>query len=218
MRVVLASVLAILSLTCEALASPTSPGRVEFDVLRNGQPFGRHTVTVTETAGGFVARSNVALRVAAGPVTVFRYEHACVETWRASALTALDCDTLKGGRRLSVNATQTSGGLLVSGEDGESVMPATARPTSWWLRPPTDTGFMLDTETGARMPLRVTHMGREPVRVGEQTIDAERFRVRGDVTVDLWYDQQGRWVGCAFTTRGQNIEYRLTSPRSAGPA
>jgi hypothetical protein len=40
-------------------------------------------------------------------------------------------------------------------------------------------------------------------------IDARHVRMTGTLTVDLWYDASGRWVGCVFTARGQEIRYVL---------
>jgi len=64
----------------------------------------------------------------------------------------------------------------------------------------------------------VTDMGRESFDVGGTQIQAQRIRVQGTLTVDLWYDTSGRWVGCSFTARGQNVTYRLASPRTSAPA
>ncbi|MEM9180281.1 MAG: DUF6134 family protein [Pseudomonadota bacterium] len=33
--------------------------------------------------------------------------------------------------------------------------------------------------------------------------------MKSDLTVDLWYDAQSRWVKLAFQVRGQDIEYVL---------
>ena len=160
----------------------------------------------------------MALRVAAGSLTLFRYDHTCTETWREANLMRLDCQTFKEGRRLLVSAEMRGGALHVVGADGDAVLPGDIRPTSWWLRPPAGADAMLDTEAGTRLPLRVTNMGREVITVGGQRISADHVRVQGSVTLDLWYDDDGRWVRSAFTIQGQRIEYRLASPLAAAPA
>lgn len=218
MRPMLFAVIALLLGPPAAQAVPNSPGRIEFEVLRNGQPFGRHVVTVTAEDGVLTARTEVALRVSAGPVTFFHYEHACSESWRDAQLLSLECSTLKQGRRFRVRAARRAEGLIVAGDGGESVFGPDLRPTSWWTRPPVGAEAMLDTETGARMPLRVTRVGAETISIAGARVEAERIRVEGALVVDLWYDTQGRWVGCAFTARGQRIEYRLISPRNGLPA
>lgn len=207
----------LLSTAPEAQAA-RSPGRLEFQVTRNGEPFGAHTITVSEQDGALVVRNSVSLRAGLGPVTVFRYQQSCTEAWRGGALESIDCSTLKDGRRTAVRGAREGEQLRITGLGGERTFPATIAPTSWWTRTAMRGGVLLDTETGQEMRVRVTRLGRETVTVGGRPIAADRYRVEGTLAVDLWYDDQGRWVRCAFTARGQRIEYQLTSPLSAAPA
>lgn len=205
-----------LALSCfcaPAFAAPSAPGRLEFEVLRQGQPFGRHTVTVSEVDGALVAESQAQLRANLGPVTVFRYEQTCRETWRGGALQDLDCTTQRNSRRTNVVASPGDGAMRVTGRGVETAFPLTALPSNWWSKPPASVREFINTETGGRMPVRITRMGRETYN----GIAAERVRVQGTLTLDLWYDDAGRWVGCVFTTQGQRIEYRLVSPLSQAP-
>jgi hypothetical protein len=204
--------------TPAATGAPSDAGRLEFDVTRNGQPFGRHTITVSSDASNLRARSDVALRVDVGPLTVFRLEQSCSETWGDGVLSELDCSTLKDGRRTRVRGELRDGRLRVVGADGETWFPLGAFPTSWWTMPPANATSLIDTETGEAMPVRVSRMGRETITVGGRSIQADRVRVRGALTVDLWYDTQGRWVACEFEARGQRVEYRLATPLSDAPA
>lgn len=201
-----------------AAAVPSDAGRIEFEVLRNGQPFGRHAISVTGAGDNLRAQTEVAMRAGVGPLTVFRLEQRCSETWSGGVLSSLSCSTLKDGRRTQVRAQMRDGRLHVTGAEGEHWFPLGVFPTTWWTKPPASASTLIDTETGAPMPVRVTRMGRETIDVGGQRIEAERIRVQGTLAVDLWYDAEGRWVGCAFTARGHNIEYRLASPLNAAPA
>ena len=218
MRNFIFAAFAALAFTSPAVAAPQSAGSATFDVLRNGQPFGRHTVSVTRSGDGFAVQSNVSLRVGAGPVTLYRYTQACSETWNANTLTGLRCSTLKEGQRTQVSAARSGDTLDVTGGPGARDFPLGAWPTTWWTRPPANVSSMLNTETGAPMNVRVTDLGVESFDAGGTHIQAHRIRVQGTLTVDLWYDDSGRWVGCEFTARGQRVTYRLTSPRASAPA
>ncbi len=213
----LAAVTAICLTGAAATAAPTDAGRLEFEVLRNGQPFGRHTIVVSGAGENLRARSNVELRVDLGPLTVFRFEQDCAETWSQGRLAGLQCSTLKDGRRTIVRAVRDGEQLRVAGADGETLFPLNAFPASWWTKPP-EGAVLIDTETGELMRARVIYMGRETIDVGGRQIAADRVRVTGTVAGDLWYDADGRWVACAFRARGQNIEYRLRTPLSGAPA
>jgi hypothetical protein len=75
---------------------------------------------------------------------------------------------------------------------------------------------MITSETGARLPVQIRFVGRELIVVNGQRIAADHLRVEGTVSVDLWYDDGGHWVSCAFTMQGQHMTYRLlTSPLDA---
>ncbi len=214
------SVFAALALVtiAQPAAAGERPGRIEFEILRGGQPFGRQVINVTRTNGGVVAETSADLRANLGPMTVFRYSQRCRETWRDGALVGLNCTTRQNGRTKTAAAELSGERIAVTGTAGASEFAAHILPTSWWTRPPLTTREMINTETGARLPVRITLIGRETIEVGGQSIAADHIRVQGTLTVDLWYDDQGRWVSCAFSMSGQHMTYRLLTPRSNGPA
>ena len=59
------------------------------------------------------------------------------------------------------------------------------------------------------MDVVVEQLGVELFDGPDGTVEAERVRMTGTLTVDLWYDGNGRWIGCEFEVRGQRIQYRL---------
>lgn len=199
-----------------AFAEPTSPGRIEFEVLRNGQPFGRQAVVVRRAGGGFIAETSAELEARVGPVRLFSYEHRCREAWSNGRLQELSCSTSKNGRRSAVAGAAGDEGFFVL-QPQAAVFATDVMPTSWWRRPPLSTREMLNTETGESLPVRVFVVGRERITIGGRAIMAERIRVQGTHTLDLWYDEAGRWVNSAFTIDGQSMTYRLLTPPSDAP-
>lgn len=213
------ALVAALALLCvSGTSSAAAPGRLEFELLRNGHPDGRHVITVASAAGGVSVRSQIDIAVRIGPITAYSFQQRCNESWSANALSALTCTTDKNGRRTNVSARRAGAALEVTGASGANAFPLTALPTSWWVRPPTNTRAMIDTQTGRPINVRVEHVGRETVQIAGRSVQADHIRVIGTLTADLWYDAQGRWIGCAFTMRGQRIQYRLVSPIDAAPA
>ena len=206
------------SLALRAEAAPVSPGRVEFEVFRDGQPFGRQSVVVSKSDGALVAVSQADLKADFGPITVFRYQQSCRETWRDGGLAILSCSTTKNGRRTSVEGAREGDNLRVSEGKRRIDFPAASLPTAWWTKPPVATYDMINTETGQRLPVRVTRIGRDTVGTGNLQVQADHLRVTGSLTLDLWYDDAGHWVSCAFTASGQHMTYRLLTPVAEGPA
>src|SRR5579871_211583 len=158
-----------------AFPAPSSAGRVEFEVLREGQPFGRQSVIVSEVAGEMNVETAANLEASFGPITLFRYQQTCRETWRGGMLKALACSTLKNGQRMRVEAGLIDAGFKVSGQKGETMFPAGVVPTTWWTRPPIAAYDMVNTETGSRLPVRVTSLGREMIDAGGARILAEHI-------------------------------------------
>lgn len=208
----------VLFLDGAASAAPSMPGRLEFEVLRNGQMFGRHIVSVSENGASLRVRTAVDLRAGLGPLTLYRYTQDCTETWSDGVLSAFQCATMKDGRRLHARGHASGGQIHVTGPEGALAFTLGALPTSWWTQPPARATTLIDTQTGAAMRVRVSDLGAEAIDVGGRRVQARHVRVTGSIPVDLWYDGQGRWIGCAFTVQGQNITYELVSPLDAGPA
>jgi hypothetical protein len=182
--------------TAAPLTSPV-PQDVVFDVYRNGSEFGQHSVRFSRTPdGALTVEIDIALRAGLGPITVFRYEHASQEVWRAGELVSFSSETLRDGDTLTVDLDAPRAGALPL--------------SSHWQGYEPDWETVLNTETGEPMPVEIVDMGRDWVETASGAlIEARHVRMTGTLTVDLWYDASGRWVGCAFSARGQDIRYIL---------
>jgi hypothetical protein len=205
--------LAVLSGSAHAV----TPGRVEFQVFRSGEPSGRHAVEVRRAGDGFTVQVSIDLK---GQVLLFpfSYSHRCTESWSGGRLASMACtDQENGGAAKAVSAQMRNGALQVRGPGFTGPVPQEAIPTSWWRRDIMQQTRVLDTRTGKMMPVRVRRIGEETVRVGAEQVSATRFRLSAANDTDIWYDSEGRWVRMTFSISGQNFEYRLTSPRAAAP-
>ncbi|MED5550434.1 MAG: DUF6134 family protein [Pseudomonadota bacterium] len=193
--------LALILLTAVAWPASVSaepPADIVFDVLRNGQDFGRHEVRFDAGQdGALLVDIDIELRAGLGPITVFRYEHSSEEVWRDGQLVSLEAETLKDGDRVAVDVERGDTGLI------------DLMPSSHWLGYDPAERRILNTETGEPMPVEIEDLGVETIETASGMIEARHIRMTGTLTVDLWYDAQGRWVGCAFEARGQSIRYVL---------
>jgi len=212
-----AVLLPLLLSTPNAFAA-SAPGRIEFEVFREGHSFGRQSVIVSMRDGELTAQTGATLHAGLGPVTLFSYTQRCTETWRAGALTRLRCLTRQNGRNKAAEGSLINSALRVRGVGGELAFDPSTLPTSWWTRPPLAIREMINTETGARLAVHVAFIGRETIVANNMRISADHIRVQGTLAVDLWYDDAGHWVGCAFTVQGQHVTYRLLTPPGDGPA
>jgi uncharacterized protein DUF6134 len=185
---------------------------IDFTVLRKGKPFGRHVLTFDRAdSGDLTVTTDVDLQVKFGPITAFKYRLDSVENWVEGQLSSLSGKSNNDGRKGRVDAERVADQLLVQGSAFEGLLPAEIIPSSHWNRQQVYQTQMLSTETGEVLPIDVEIIGEDTVTVNGEDIAATHYRLKSDLTVDLWYDQKSRWVKLAFAVRGQEIEYVLNA-------
>ncbi len=215
----IAAAAAALAGAASAAATPPDTGRIAFDVLRNGKPLGSHILTFDEVDDALVVTVDVDLQVKVGPFTPFRYRHDVREVWREGRLLSLSAETLKDGDTFRLEASrQGDGAVTIDGRDYQGAAPAEVIASTWWNPEVLDDPVALNSETGELMPITVTPLGRETIQAAGRPIEAEHYRLEAALTLDLWYDDEGHWVKCAFVARGSDIEYVLAEPVSAQDA
>ena len=195
----------------EAEWRPYDGAKIAFDVLRKGKPFGKHTVAFNQTADGTLkVTTDVDLKVKIGPFTAFRYELDSVETWQDGQLVELSGRTNDDGDKTSVQATLDEAALRVEGSAFKGRVSPNIIPSSHWNINQVRSSEMLSTEDGSVLNMTIVPKGRETLKIAGQEIAANRYLLDSDIDIDLWYDDDGRWLRLTFEARGQTIEYRLS--------
>ena len=185
---------------------------IDFTVLRKGKPFGTHKLSFKrEDNGKLTVTTDVDLQVKFGPITAFKYRLDSVENWADGQLVSLSGKSNNDGRKGEVIAEVADDQLMVEGTKFDGALPLTTSPSSHWNRMQVYQGQMLSTETGEVLDIDVETLGEDVVQVDGQNVQTTHYRLKSDITVDLWYDNQSRWVKLAFEVRGQDIEYVLNS-------
>lgn len=183
---------------------------IDFMVLRNGKPFGQHVLTFDREADGHLkVTSDVDLEVKIGPFTAFRYRLDSIERWQDGQLISLISSSNNDGRKGTVSAQVEQGALRVESTKFDGELPLGTIPSSHWNRLQVYQSEMLSTETGEVLEIDVDMLGDDQIEIDGAIVEATHYRLQSDLTVDLWYDQQSRWVKLTFETRGQDITYVL---------
>ncbi len=192
---------------------PADGEQIIFDVFRQGDtPFGSHEVTFEREGDAILARTAIRLRAGVGPITVFRYEHDATERWRDGQLLSLRSRTTKDGNTYEVDAELRDGALKVNGETPEETpveleLPAEILSSSHWHGYPADMERMLNTEHGTVMDTVLENLGQTEIEGDGGMITVTHYRLSSTLVVDLYYDANGRWAGCTFEARGQQVRY-----------
>ncbi len=187
-------------------AFPT-PEQIAFRVTRDGQPLGRHTLDFRQEADGLHVEIDIALEVKFAFLTLFRYRHHNHEIWRDGRLIALESETDDDGETFRVRAKATEDGLRVESAGVSYIAPSGIIPTSYWNPATVAQSRLLDTQTGAIRQVQVMPAAKENVVLDGRPAPARKYRMSGDLEMDLWYSDSGSWAKLVFLARGAEVEY-----------
>lgn len=183
---------------------------LSFVVMREGQPIGRHELVFARDGGQLKVSTSIDLAVKIVGITAYRYSHRAQETWNGDALVSLTSRTDDDGKAYAVQANRTAEGIVVQAQGKRIVLPAGIIPSSHWNVRQVTQAVLLNTQKGNEARVTTTKLGRDTVKTRSTTLQATHYRYDGDVKMDQWFDDRGRWVKMAFGgSDGSSIEYVL---------
>lgn len=193
-------------------AAVPEDGEIEFRVLRNGSDIGFHRLEFRERGEELEVDIDIELEVGLGFITLYRYDHDNLEVWRDGELVAFESRTDNDGEDLAVRAAVQGERMVIEGNavEGERKVAPLAVPTTYWNPDRLQrASTLVDTQNGRLLDVTVTPLGSETIAVRGREVEARRYRVEGDLKVDLWYDSSDRWVKMQFRLKGADFEYVL---------
>ncbi|HRY23175.1 MAG: hypothetical protein H6852_13415 [Geminicoccaceae bacterium] len=189
-----------------ALAVPA--GELRFAVFRNDREIGHHTLRFTPAGERLTVDIEIELEVRFAFITAYRYSHENREEWSNGQLAGFSSVTDDNGTLHRVEASRQGGRVVIDGSEGQLTAPAGVLPATWWHADFIAGGRWINTQTGEIIASTVTALGQETVEAEGRSVTAERFRLAGDVDMDLWYAGE-RWVKLAFNGPDESrIDYR----------
>lgn len=189
-----------------ARAAVPDAGRIDFEVLRNGDPIGHHRLAFDEEDGRLHVDIEIQLDVTFTVITLYRYRHRNHEVWDGERLVSLETRTDDNGEEYRVSAQAKGERLIVDGSAGRLELPGDTLPTSYWHEGMVQHSEWLDTQRGALLRSDVEPGGVETIRARGEQIEATRYSLRGDLACDLWY-RDGHWEKLRFQISGSTIDY-----------
>jgi hypothetical protein len=197
------------AMTRPAAATPLpvpDSGRLGFALVRHGDDIGTHTITFNQQGDTLTVRIDVEVLVKFGPIPLVRYTHHNVEVWRNNRLDQLEATTDKNGTKLFVSAHRTDAGLSVVGTAAKTyIAPEDALPTTYWNKRLLSSP-MIGTQDGMLVHPTVRDLGAGAIPVADGArVAATRYSLRGDLDLDLWYDQTATWAGMEFSVADGSI-------------
>lgn len=144
----------------------------------------------------------------------YRYSSSGTEVWKSGRLIQLANEADYNGDKYVVQASAQQQELAfeVNGESQSAA--ADVWVTSYWNEPePQKIGqelALLTADKGQMLTGTLQRVGTEQLSVADKSVNATRYQIRGDVEVDLWYDDEHRLIRQAARESGHRVLMELT--------
>lgn len=186
------------------------PSSLSFTVLRNGDPIGTHAYKFKEAGPRTYVDIVTDIKVKVAFLTVYRFEHEAREEWFKDKLVKTFSTTNDDGTDHTLNVSKTKGALNVDGDGKKSEAEYGIMPASLWHPETVKREMLLNTLDGKIMSVKVEDLGAEDVMVKGSAIQAQHFRLSGELERDLWFNAKGLLVMVRFKgDDGSDISYEL---------
>jgi len=180
-----------------------------YDIFRNGSRVGTHRIRFSRAGDTIEVESLSSIELRLLVFSAYEFSYAAQSRWESGKLVTLEARTDDDGA-LSLVRVRTKGNTLtIDGPAGTIDIPQPLPVSEHWSRAFIDDDRQINTITGAINDISVTALGSASVPSALGTARAERFRIDGDLALETWYDDSGRWLGMRFKAEdGSDIEYR----------
>jgi hypothetical protein len=183
--------------------------QMQFDVLRDGEPIGKYFVFFREKDGELQVETRASIEVELFLISNYRLRYQSVEKWRDGVLSELTASTNDDGDYSQIAAELSGDEIMINGTEGTWEAEPSILPTTHWNIAQLSAPTLINTVSGVADHVSVTEAGLEDVPFGDGTTPARHFIYSGDLEMEAWYDDEGRWVGLRFAAEdGSTIEYR----------
>lgn len=166
------------------------PGKTyTYAILRNGSPIGKHTMSVTSSAGSTTIDEATDIQVKVVFVTAYKMHTASHEVWTGDKFASFNSQSDDNGKQHKVEASvDAKGAVSVTTEAGHNPMPVGTLPSTFWTEQVmTGRKSFFDPETGAPQELVITAVGHEPISLGGQRLETTHYHVAGTIERDVWF-------------------------------
>jgi hypothetical protein len=200
------------ALAAPAEAAPAAAGdrTLRFQVFLDDRPIGEHTYRITGSGKRMRVSSRAAFDVDFLFINAYRYRHSSNEVFRDGCLEAIRASTDDNGTRYEVTGQSAGAGFRIEGPDGTEQARGCVMTFAYWDPDFLDQTRLLNPQTGEIERVQVRRKGRDRIEVGGREVPAERYALAtGEITIDLWYNDDLGWVGLSSDTgKGRRIIYR----------
>ena len=202
----------------ELQAIPTSKAsglyesEASYRIVRKGKTVGSHTVKVwpatSNNGEDFSVSVESNIRITVLKVPVFKLNFKSAEQWKNGTLQSISATTQQNNETTIVSATKNESGYSLK-NNGETRQITTPIFTSnHWHAGVIGSEQIFNTLTGNVNKVEIASLGVETLDLPGGQRQATRYRYSGELKIDAWYGEDGRWLQLLFEgSDGSEIKY-----------
>ena len=202
-RACLFAILLVLSADARALDAPARYRyRIHHQIFGD---IGEHRMTVARAGDAIVVEHTAELAVDILGLTAFHRRTRFREVWQGDRLVEFEGLVVDNGEPFPVSARADGERLVVEGSAGRIEAPAATAPSEPSIERAIRRDWFFDSKTGALLNATVTPTGREPLKIGDEVVEATRYGIAGELDQQVWFDATGAWVQWRLWRQGAAI-------------
>ena len=186
---------------------------LRFRVLLDDKEIGQHNFRVVGHAGNQTIDIQAEFDVTFLAIPVYSYDHDNREVWKEGCLETIVSRTDDNGEAFLVDGEATGEVFSVVTRDQRRQLQSECVMTfAYWNREFLTQSNLLNAQTGEYLAVDIDFEGTEPLRLGESSIQAQRYRVRNrakELDITVWYQaSSGKWLSLESKVgRGKLLRY-----------
>ena len=189
-----------------ALACPDPPERAEYAIHHETYgEVGQHVITFSCDGDDLVVETTIEGEVKVLMVPLFTRDGRYREVWRGDRLIAFDSHIVDNGEVYEVRARANGDRTVINGRRGRIEAPPTIVSNHPWNHEVIERTLLFDTQRGRLQEVEVTPAGTETVTIAGRKVEAQKYRITGDLERELWYDDAGNWLQSRLEHDGAQI-------------
>lgn len=175
-----------------------------FEVLRDGENAGEHRLHFSGDESRLTVMAKTRATVSLYGVLDLPFEYDSHAVWENGELLEISASYLRGFARGTVFATREKDGYRV----GDTIVNAPLFPTNHWHSEVLSQTKVLNTLNGKTARIEITpDESQTQILAGGAMQTALRHRYDGELQLESWYDEQGRWLKMRFFVLGGQYEF-----------
>jgi len=205
----------VIAVTAASLNLTMAAPRIdEYDIFRNDQRVGTHTVKRMRTDEGLVVEISTRIRITLIGFELYRFHYDAREEWDESGLLSLSVQVDDDGKQAVMEGKRQDNRFQWKYGQTQASYSMPVYPTNHWNAAVLEHDAVLNTLTGKINKVDITRdsTGSSAQEIGLSS--ATRYRYEGQLQLTSWYSDEGDWLAMRFIAKdGSVIDYRCSNCR-----